>query len=172
MVTQRVKRTVGEIKQEYEPTTGEEKLDRRNEMKDRGNLFGDLRQSYYTKGHELKTVEKLPSEWKTHDCSGGKRGNKDHQFGMTCTTLEEYIDMNFSGSSSYSKIHKIAAHTQCNSTSRDNLSGAMICAFLASQPNSPQLAREDLEQIDPNDLEKMDLQWEMSKLIIRARRFI
>ncbi|GJV97262.1 ribonuclease H-like domain-containing protein [Tanacetum coccineum] len=65
-----------------------------------------------------------------------------------------------------------AAHTQSNPTSRDNLSDAMICAFLASQPNSPQLAREDLEQIDPDDLEEMDLQWEMAMLTIRARRFI
>ncbi|GKE29535.1 hypothetical protein Tco_1444919, partial [Tanacetum coccineum] len=43
---------------------------------------------------------------------------------------------------------------------------------LASLPNSPQLAREDLEQIDPDDLEKMDLQWEMAMLTIRSRRFI
>ncbi|GJW68521.1 putative ribonuclease H-like domain-containing protein [Tanacetum coccineum] len=42
----------------------------------------------------------------------------------------------------------------------------------ASQPNSPQLAQEDLEQIDPDDLEEMDLQWEMAMLTIRARRFI
>ncbi|GKB27707.1 hypothetical protein Tco_0867108, partial [Tanacetum coccineum] len=35
-----------------------------------------------------------------------------------------------------------AAYTKCNPTSRDNLSDAMICAFLASQPNSPQLAQE------------------------------
>ncbi|GKC02299.1 ribonuclease H-like domain-containing protein [Tanacetum coccineum] len=48
----------------------------------------------------------------------------------------------------------------------------MICAFLASLSNSPQLAREDLEQIDPDDLEEMDLQWEMAMLTIIARRFI
>ncbi|GJX79120.1 hypothetical protein Tco_0327269 [Tanacetum coccineum] len=30
-------------------------------------------------------------------------------------------------------------------TLHDNLSDVVICAFLASQPNSPQLAREDLE---------------------------
>ncbi|GJY25686.1 hypothetical protein Tco_0400412, partial [Tanacetum coccineum] len=65
-----------------------------------------------------------------------------------------------------------AAHTQSNLTSGDNLSDAVICAFLASQPNSPQLAQEDLEQIDPDDLEEMDLQWEMTMLTIRARRFI
>ncbi|GKA08198.1 hypothetical protein Tco_0687529 [Tanacetum coccineum] len=51
-----------------------------------------------------------------------------------------------------------AAHTQSNPTSGDNLSDVAIYAFLASQPNSPQLAREDLEQIDPDDLEEMDLQ--------------
>ncbi|GKD01010.1 ribonuclease H-like domain-containing protein, partial [Tanacetum coccineum] len=65
-----------------------------------------------------------------------------------------------------------AAHTQCNPTSGDNLSDARICAFLANQPNSPQLAREDLEQIDSNDLEELDLQWEMAMLTIRARIFI
>ncbi|GKB87994.1 hypothetical protein Tco_0960266, partial [Tanacetum coccineum] len=46
-----------------------------------------------------------------------------------------------------------AAHTQSNPTFGDNLSDAVICAFLASQPNSPQLTREDLEQIDPDELE-------------------
>ncbi|GKD97988.1 putative ribonuclease H-like domain-containing protein [Tanacetum coccineum] len=65
-----------------------------------------------------------------------------------------------------------AAHTQSNPTSGDNLSDVMIFAFLASQPNSPQLAQQDLEQIDPDDLEEMDLQWEMAMLTIRARRFI
>nr|GEV73277.1 hypothetical protein [Tanacetum cinerariifolium] len=67
------------------------------------------------------------------------------------------------------------AHTQgniVNSTSIDNLSDAVICAFLASQPNFPQLAREDLGQIDPDDLEEMDLHWEMAMLTIKARRFI
>ncbi|GJT40980.1 hypothetical protein Tco_0940845 [Tanacetum coccineum] len=49
-----------------------------------------------------------------------------------------------------------------NPTSGDNLSDAVICAFLASQPNSPQLSQEDLEQINPDDLEEMDLRWEMA----------
>nr|GFC05199.1 ribonuclease H-like domain-containing protein [Tanacetum cinerariifolium] len=67
------------------------------------------------------------------------------------------------------------AHTQgntVNSTYVENLSDAVICAFLASQPNFPQLAREDLEQIDPDDREEMDLRSEIAMLKIRARRFI
>nr|GEV19119.1 hypothetical protein [Tanacetum cinerariifolium] len=39
-------------------------------------------------------------------------------------------------------------------------------------PNSPHLAREDLEQIDLDDLEERDLHWEIAMLTIRARRFI
>ncbi|GKE20653.1 hypothetical protein Tco_1432165, partial [Tanacetum coccineum] len=47
--------------------------------------------------------------------------------------------------------------TAINSTTIDNLSDAVICAFFASQPNSPQLDNEDLQQIQPDDLKEMDL---------------
>ncbi|GJZ89919.1 hypothetical protein Tco_0661846 [Tanacetum coccineum] len=52
--------------------------------------------------------------------------------------------------------------TTVNSTTIDNLSDAVICAFFASQPNSPQLDNEDLQQINPDDLEEMDLRWQMA----------
>ncbi|GJX71026.1 ribonuclease H-like domain-containing protein [Tanacetum coccineum] len=42
----------------------------------------------------------------------------------------------------------------------------------SSQPNSPQLAHEDLQQIHPDDMEEMDLRWQMAMLTIRARRFL
>ncbi|GJY04992.1 hypothetical protein Tco_0370932 [Tanacetum coccineum] len=63
-------------------------------------------------------------------------------------------------------------HNGSNTVCLDNLCDAVICAFLASQPNCPQLSQEDLEQLHPDDLEEMDLQWEMAMLTIRARRFI
>nr|GFA52033.1 hypothetical protein [Tanacetum cinerariifolium] len=49
------------------------------------------------------------------------------------------------------------AGTQVNTANIDNLSDAVICAFLASQPSSPQLVNKDLEQIHPDYLEEMDL---------------
>ncbi|GKA16818.1 hypothetical protein Tco_0696655 [Tanacetum coccineum] len=55
-----------------------------------------------------------------------------------------------------------------NSTNIDNLSDAVICAFFASQPNSPQLVHEDLQQIHPDDMEEMDLRWQMAMLTMRA----
>ncbi|GJU46385.1 ribonuclease H-like domain-containing protein [Tanacetum coccineum] len=59
-----------------------------------------------------------------------------------------------------------------NASNIDNLSDAVICAFLASQPNNPQLAHEDLQQIHLDDLEEMDLRWQMAMLTMRARRFL
>ncbi|GKF56999.1 plastid delta12-fatty acid acetylenase, partial [Tanacetum coccineum] len=62
--------------------------------------------------------------------------------------------------------------TAVNSTTIDNLSDAVICSFFASQPNSPQLDNEDLQQIHPSDIEEIDLRWEMAMLTMRARRFL
>ncbi|GJY33988.1 putative ribonuclease H-like domain-containing protein [Tanacetum coccineum] len=62
--------------------------------------------------------------------------------------------------------------TAINSTTIDNLSDVVICAFFASQPNNPQLDNEDLQQIHPDDLEEMDLRWQMAMLTMRARRFL
>nr|GEU46533.1 hypothetical protein [Tanacetum cinerariifolium] len=38
--------------------------------------------------------------------------------------------------------------------------------------NSPQLDNDDLKQIDANDLEEMDLKWQMAMLTMKARRFL
>ncbi|GKE96648.1 hypothetical protein Tco_1581503, partial [Tanacetum coccineum] len=62
--------------------------------------------------------------------------------------------------------------TAINSTTIDNLSDAVICAFFASQPNSPQLDNVDLQQINPDDLEEVDLRWQRAMLTMRARRFL
>ncbi|GKD95747.1 putative ribonuclease H-like domain-containing protein, partial [Tanacetum coccineum] len=67
------------------------------------------------------------------------------------------------------------ASTQVNATkftNIDNLSDVVICAFFATQSNSPQLVHEDLQQIHTNDMEEMDLRWQMAMLTMRARRFL
>nr|GEV77448.1 hypothetical protein [Tanacetum cinerariifolium] len=67
------------------------------------------------------------------------------------------------------------ASTQVNtafSTNIDNLSDAIICAFLATQLICPQLTHEDLEKIHRDDIEEMDLRLQMAMLTMRARRFL
>nr|GFC12225.1 hypothetical protein [Tanacetum cinerariifolium] len=56
----------------------------------------------------------------------------------------------------------------------DSLSNDVIYSFFASQSSSPQLDNEDLKQIDADadDLEEMDLKWQMVMLTMRARKFL
>nr|GEY61494.1 ribonuclease H-like domain-containing protein [Tanacetum cinerariifolium] len=54
----------------------------------------------------------------------------------------------------------------------DSLSNAVIYSFFASQSSSPQLDNEDLKQIDADDLEEIDLKWQMAMLTMRVRRFL
>ncbi|GJY66662.1 reverse transcriptase domain-containing protein [Tanacetum coccineum] len=217
---------------------GEEKQDKRNEMKDRGTLLMALPKKNQLKFHSYKdakllmeTIEKrnngsnfdrlqklitqmeiqgevitqedmnlkllrsLPSEWKTHALIWRNKREietislddlynnlkiYEPAISRSSSTSQNLQNVSFVSSNSNNSTNEAdnttygvsAAHTQSNLTTGDNLSDAVICAFLASQPNSPQMSREDLEQIDPDDLEKMDLQWEMAMLSIRARRFI
>ncbi|GKE92347.1 hypothetical protein Tco_1573442, partial [Tanacetum coccineum] len=232
-----LKRTVREVEQEYEPTSAEEKQDRRNEMKARGTLLMALPNKDQLKFHSykdakflmeaikkrlqkiisqleiqgevisqedmnLKLLRSLPSEWKTHALiwrnkeeietislddlynnlkiyepeitgSSSTSQNLQNVVFVSSNSTNSNINSNSSSNEANNTAFGVsAAHTQSNPTSRDNLSDAVICAFLANQPNSPQLSQGDLEQIDPDNLEEMDLQWEMAMLTIRARRFI
>nr|GEY58679.1 hypothetical protein [Tanacetum cinerariifolium] len=97
----------------YEPTTAEEKQDRRNEMKARGTLLMALPNKDQLKFHsyqDAKLVMEAIEVWRKQ------------------------------------RIKEV------------------------SQPNTPQFAKDDLEKIDPDDLEEMDLHWNMAMLTIRARR--
>ncbi|GJS52885.1 ribonuclease H-like domain-containing protein [Tanacetum coccineum] len=216
-----LKRTVGETKQEYEPTTAEEKQDRRNEMKARGTLLMALPNKDQLKFHsykdakwlmkaiemryggnkESKKVQRTLLKQQYENFAGSSSRNKEEIETISLDDLYNNLKMyepKITGSSSTRQnpqnvafvssnstnsnsntneaantAYRVsAAHTQSNPTFGDKLSDVVICAFLASQPNSPQLAQEDLEQIDLDDLEEMDLQWEMAMLTIRARRFI
>ncbi|GJZ14171.1 ribonuclease H-like domain-containing protein [Tanacetum coccineum] len=59
-------------------------------------------------------------------------------------------------------------------SSTDNtarLSDATIYAFLVNQPNGSQVVHEDLEQIREDDLEEMDLKWQLALLSLKERKF-
>nr|GFC84936.1 ribonuclease H-like domain-containing protein [Tanacetum cinerariifolium] len=51
----------------------------------------------------------------------------------------------------------------------DTLNNAGIYSFFASQSNSPHLDNDDLKQTDVDDLEEIDLKWQMAMLTVRAR---
>ncbi|GJW29117.1 ribonuclease H-like domain-containing protein [Tanacetum coccineum] len=60
--------------------------------------------------------------------------------------------------------------TASTQVSTANLSDDNVYAFLASQPNGSQLVYKDLEQIHEDDIEEMDLKWQLALLSMRTRR--
>ncbi|GJX23839.1 putative ribonuclease H-like domain-containing protein [Tanacetum coccineum] len=62
-------------------------------------------------------------------------------------------------------------NTASTKTSTASFSDATVYAFLSTQPQGSQLVHEDLEQIHDDDLEEMDLKWNMALLSMRARKF-
>ncbi|GJW85479.1 putative ribonuclease H-like domain-containing protein [Tanacetum coccineum] len=60
--------------------------------------------------------------------------------------------------------------TASTQVSTANLSDDTVYAFLASQPNGSQLVYKDLEQIHEDDIEEMDLKWQLALLSMRTRR--
>ncbi|GJQ91149.1 hypothetical protein Tco_0002288 [Tanacetum coccineum] len=75
---------------------------------------------------------------------------------------------NFSGGGGYAAI--VFMRRTNNSTA--SLSDATVYAYLATQPNGSQVVHEDLEQIHEDDLDEMDLKWQLALLSMKAESFI
>nr|GEY34622.1 ribonuclease H-like domain-containing protein [Tanacetum cinerariifolium] len=54
----------------------------------------------------------------------------------------------------------------------NNLSDAIIYSFFASQSNNLRLDNDDLKQINADDLEEIDLKWQMAMLTMREKAMI
>ncbi|GJT30549.1 ribonuclease H-like domain-containing protein [Tanacetum coccineum] len=48
----------------------------------------------------------------------------------------------------------------------------VVCSFFAQQKTSHPLDNEDLQQIDQDDLEELDIRWQVAMLTVRVQRFI
>nr|GEW26372.1 hypothetical protein [Tanacetum cinerariifolium] len=67
------------------------------------------------------------------------------------------------------------ASTQVSPASADvaaaSISHDTVCAYIASQSNGSQIKYKDINQIDEDDIEEMDIKWNMALLSMRADRF-
>nr|GEU96428.1 hypothetical protein [Tanacetum cinerariifolium] len=52
-----------------------------------------------------------------------------------------------------------------------SLSYDTVCAFIATKPNGSQIKYKDISQIDDDDIEEMDIKWNLALLSMRADRF-
>ncbi|GJR63139.1 ribonuclease H-like domain-containing protein [Tanacetum coccineum] len=119
-----------------------------------------------------KFLKSLSSEWNTHTIVWRNKPEIDTLSLDDLYNNLKIYEPEVKGTSSSSTKTQNHQATTVNSTTIDNLSDAVICAFFASQPNSPQLDNEDLQQINPDDLEEMDLTWQIAMLTMREKRFL
>ncbi|GJX15344.1 ribonuclease H-like domain-containing protein [Tanacetum coccineum] len=68
-------------------------------------------------------------------------------------------------------------NTACGTSSTSQVSSTpgadeVVCSFFAQQTTSPPLNNEDLQQIDQDDLEELDIRWQVAMLTVRVQRFI
>nr|GEZ09298.1 hypothetical protein [Tanacetum cinerariifolium] len=68
-------------------------------------------------------------------------------------------------------VSTATGHNSFGQASSSTYADNMMFSFFASQSNSPQLDDEVLEQIDHDDLEEMDLKWQVAMLSMRVKRF-
>ncbi|GJY68840.1 hypothetical protein Tco_0471822 [Tanacetum coccineum] len=135
------------------PSTAEEKAQRRLELKARSTLLMGIPNEHQLKFNSIKDakLQILICQLEIHDESISQEDvNQKFLRSLTSST-------NGAVNTAHGVTTASTQATAVNSTIIDNLSDAVICTFFASQPNSPQLDNEDLQQINPDDLEEMDL---------------
>nr|GEY14653.1 hypothetical protein [Tanacetum cinerariifolium] len=146
----------------------------------------------------LKFLRSLPSEWKTHTLIWRNKADLEEQslndlfyslkiydtkvkqsssIGTVSQKLafvsSSHTDGTTDSVSASASVSPICAKLPVSSLPNvDSLSNAITYSFYASQSTSPRLDNEDLKQIDIDDLEEMDLKWQMAMLTMRARRFL
>nr|GEV03884.1 putative ribonuclease H-like domain-containing protein [Tanacetum cinerariifolium] len=183
------------------PATAEEKAQRRLELKAKSTLLMGIPNEHQLNFNSIKDAKSLlqiKPEWNPHTIVWKNKPVIDTLSLDDLYNNLKIYELEVNGtSSSNSNIQNVAfvssnstsstnralktAHgatnastqaTVVNSTTIENLSDAVICSFFASQPNSPHINNEDLQQIYPDDLEEMDLKWQMAMLTMRVRRFL
>ncbi|GKD93068.1 hypothetical protein Tco_1372905, partial [Tanacetum coccineum] len=160
-----LKRTVGEVEQIYEPTSAEEKQDRRNEMKARETLLMALPNKDQLKFHSYKDAKLIMEAIEKRlqkligqlEIQGEVLEQEDMNLKLLRSLPSEWNTHDLIWRNK-EEIETISLDDFTSSTNEANNT-----AYGVSTAHTQ-------EQIDPDDLEEMDLQWEIAMLTIRARR--
>nr|GEW74829.1 hypothetical protein [Tanacetum cinerariifolium] len=98
--------------------------------------------------------------------SSSSSGSQNMAFLLSPSSTNEVDTANIQISAISTPVSTVSTHDNTA-----NLSDATVFAFLANQPNGSQLVHEDLEQIHEDDLEEMDLKWQLALLSMRVKRY-
>ncbi|GJW32625.1 ribonuclease H-like domain-containing protein [Tanacetum coccineum] len=100
-------------------------------------------------------------------CSSGSSLNSQNVAFLSAEDTNSINEVNTANGVSTAAGHIISRGHASSFIFLDDL----MFSFFANQSNSPQLDDEDLKQIDHDDLEEMDLKWQVVMLSMRVKRF-
>nr|GEU59120.1 hypothetical protein [Tanacetum cinerariifolium] len=177
-------RVVYGVVQPIAPITAEQRLAKKDEMKARRTLLMALPDKHQLKFNIPKDAKSL-IEVIEKRFGGNKETKKIYEAEVKSSSSTSHNTQNIAFVSSQntdSTNESVSVVTSVSAASTkppasilpnvDNLSDVIIYSFFNSQSNSPQLGNDDLKQINVDDLDEMDLNWQMAMLTIRARRFL
>nr|GEX12409.1 uncharacterized mitochondrial protein AtMg00810-like [Tanacetum cinerariifolium] len=160
--------------------SAKQKVAKRNELKARGTFLmalPDKHQLKFNSHKDAKTLMKAIEKRFRGNTETKKRNKADleeHSLDDLFNSLKIYeakvkhssslVSAATSVSAVCAKLH-VSFHPNI-----DFFSNAVIFSFFASQSTTPPLDNKDLKQIDVDDLEEIDLRWQMAMLTMRARR--
>nr|GEY76073.1 ribonuclease H-like domain-containing protein [Tanacetum cinerariifolium] len=153
-------RSVEGVLQPVAPTTAEQRLAQKNELKAHGTLlmaFPDKHQLKFNSHKDAKTLmEAIKKRF------GGNTKTKKVQKTLLEQQFENFTSSKSEGTTSQNLAFMSSSHTD---STTDSVSAVVsVFAACAKLPASP------LPNIDVDDLEEMDLRWQMAMLTMRARR--
>ncbi|GJW29518.1 retrovirus-related pol polyprotein from transposon TNT 1-94 [Tanacetum coccineum] len=107
-------------------------------------------------------------EQKVKKSIGASSGTQNLAF-MTAPSTSSTNDVNIAKPAYEVSIVSPNVNTDSSQVSTASFSDNVVYAFMVENPNGSNLLQQDLEQIHEDDLEAMDLKWQLSRM--RAKRY-
>ncbi|GJT29032.1 hypothetical protein Tco_0909307 [Tanacetum coccineum] len=158
------------------PVTTEEKAQKNNDMK--AGTLEDYKSAGYPRNKpDLDTMrfDDLYNNFKIIEQEVKETTSSSSQNMAFVSSPSSTNEVNTAYGVSTANTQVSPANTQVSNASTQvstaNLSDDTVYAFLASQPNGSQLVYEDLEQIHEDNIEEIDLKWQLALLSMRTTSF-
>nr|GFC51080.1 ribonuclease H-like domain-containing protein [Tanacetum cinerariifolium] len=153
---------------------------KKNDVKARTTLLLSLPDEHLPRFSKYKTAQEL---WAAILKSFG--GNKVTKKTKKNLLKQQYGNFRAEGSETlehmFSRLRKEDGNTACVSTTSTNVPTASAsvatisqdtaCAYIISQSSGSQIKFEDINQIYEDDMEEMDIKWNLALLSMRADKF-
>ncbi|GJS96998.1 ribonuclease H-like domain-containing protein [Tanacetum coccineum] len=140
------------------PVTAKEKTNKKNDVKARGLLLMAIPNEHQLTFSQYTDAKTMFAAIKTR--FGGFR-----RFTSSTNDVNTVIPAYEVSTTS------LNVNTASPQVSTASFSDNFVYAFMVENPNGSNLLQQDLEQIHKDDLEAMDLKWQLSLLSMRAKRY-